>query len=116
MQSKQPGVIFAATASLLLLPLKLFAQGAYPNPLSDTTIKTIPDLMIALVDLVFIVVMPIVVIFIIYAGLQFVTAGDNDAKLARAKLNITWALIGAAVLLGAKVLSNVVQKTILDLQ
>lgn len=107
------------TISLLALfavlsPAAAFAQ--YTNPIKIPGINTIPDFLFMIVELVFLIAMPIVVMFIIYAGYQFVTSGDNESKLARAKLNITWALIGAAVLLGARVISEVIQRTIMELR
>lgn len=99
---------------VVLLPMVVFA--AYVNPIKITGVKTIPDFLFMIVELVFLIAMPIVVMFIIYAGYQFVTSGDNESKLARAKLNITWALIGAAVLLGARVISEAIQRTIMELK
>ena len=63
------------------------AQSTYPNPikrlgLDGTPIKSIPDFLLALVDLVFLIGMPIIVLFIVYAGFLFVTAGE-DRKSTR---------------------------------
>ena len=93
----------------------------YANPITLTTsngtpIKSIPEFLLALVDIVFLFGMPIIVIFIIYAGFLFVTAGDNESQITKAKTVITWTLIGAAVLIGAKVIAMAIQTTVLSLQ
>lgn len=92
----------------------------YENPIKftgadGTPIKSIPEFLLALVDIVFLFGMPIIVIFIIYAGFLFVTAGDNEAQISKAKTTIMWTLIGAAVLIGAKVIAMAVQTTVLSL-
>ena len=98
-----------------------FAQGEYPNPIKilgadGQAVKDIPSFLLLLVDLVFLIATPIIVIFIIYAGFLFVTAGDNEAQVTKAKTVILWTLIGAAVLLGAKVIAAAIQATVLELR
>ncbi len=113
---------------LLLLVSTFFAvltvahaqAGLYDNPIKilDSTgakVETIPQFLLLLVDLVFLFGMPIVVIFIIYAGFLFVTAGDNESQISKAKTTIIWTLIGAAVLIGAKVIAMAIQTTVLSL-
>ena len=96
-------------------------QSTYCNPISlpgadGTPIKTIPEFLLALVDIVFLFGMPIIVLFIIYAGFLFVTAGDNESQISKARTTIFWTLIGAAVLIGAKVIAMAIQTTVLSLQ
>ncbi len=54
----------------------------------------------------------IVVMAIIYSGFTFVTAQGKPAEIEKAKQRLLWTLIGAAVLLGAKAISEVVEATI----
>jgi hypothetical protein len=99
----------SGAASYYTNPIVL--QGADGGP-----IKTIPEFLLALVDIVFLFGMPIVVLFIIYGGFLFVTAGDNEAQITKAKKTILWTLIGAAVLIGAKVIAAAIQATVLSLK
>lgn len=46
--------------------------------------------------------MPIAVIMILYAAVLFLTSGGNEEKISKAKKALTWAVIGAAVLLVGK--------------
>lgn len=105
---------FVATmlAGLVLPAGVLFAQG-YINPV--TVCSDIPTCLLALVDLVFLIGVPIVVVFIVYAGFLFVTAGDNEAQISRAKMTFLWTIVGAGVLLGAKALAAAIGATVLTL-
>lgn len=91
------------------------AASFYQNPITYGGIKTIPELLLALVDLVFLIGVPIIVVFIIYSGFLFVSAGDNEAQVARAKTTFMWTVIGALVLLGAKAIAAAIQATVLSL-
>lgn len=98
-----------------LFPFYASAQGLYANPIIIPGVTTIPDLLLAIVDLVFLIGVPIIVIFIIYSGFLFVTAGDNETQIKKAKFVLMWTLLGALVLLGAKAIAAAVQATILTL-
>ena len=54
----------------------------------------------------------IVVIMIIYAGFMYVTAAGNETKVKNAHTALLYAVIGAAILLGARVLAGVIKATI----
>lgn len=103
---------------LLCVPFFLVAQGVPPdpgpvtidNPLSN--ISDIPTLITTIVDAITKIGYYIVVIFIIYAGFKFVSARGNDTELKKAKEIFLWTVIGAAVLLGASILSNVIKNTV----
>ena len=104
------------------LPFLVHAQEVsfYENPIKYTggdgqVIRNIPQFLLAMVDLAFLVIMPIIVIFIVYSGFLFLTAGDNEAKITTAKKTFMWACIGAAVALGAKVMEKAIEATILEI-
>lgn len=62
------------------------------------------------------IVMPIasvaVVVWIVWAGFQFVLAQGNEKKITDAKQNLLWSLVGAGILLGAAAISAVVETTV----
>lgn len=91
------------------------AAGSYVNPITYGGITSVSDLLLALVDLIFLIGVPIIVIFIIYSGFLFVTAGDNDAQITKARTTFKWTMLGALVLLGAKAIAAAVQATITSL-
>ena len=45
--------------------------------------------------------LPVVAVFLIYAGFLFVSARGNEEQIGRAKKTFFWALIGAAIVIGA---------------
>ncbi len=58
---------------------------------------------------------PIIALAIIYCGFLFVAARGNSEKLKKAKDAITYTLIGAAILLGAWALAQLISETVLSL-
>ncbi|MBP6908359.1 MAG: hypothetical protein KBB75_00875 [Candidatus Pacebacteria bacterium] len=81
------------------------------NPLGDN-IRDIPTFIQALLKIVILVGIPIVTLAIIYSGFMFVQAQGNVEKLGTAKKNFVYTLIGAALLLGAFVISRAIQGTV----
>lgn len=109
---------FAHVVSLLAFASPfMFAHAAsvYNNPIVYGGISTVPELLLALVDLVFLVGVPIVVLFIIYSGFLFVTGGDNEAQTKKARFVFTWTMVGALILLGAKAIALAIKNTVLSL-
>lgn len=84
------------------------------NPISG--VNTLPEFIQKLLDIVMTVGIPIVAIFIIYAGFLFVKARGNEKDLQTAKDALLYALIGGAILLGAYVIAQAIQGTIDALQ
>lgn len=84
------------------------------NPLK-TDIDTLPEFVEEVLRIVLKVGIPIVTLFIIYAGLLFVMAAGNPEKLKKAKETMLWTLVGAAVLLGAWVIAEAIQGTLTQL-
>jgi hypothetical protein len=74
---------------------------------------TIPDLIKAIVDKILIPIGGVVaVLMIMWAGFLYVTAGGNPAQISKAHQALLWAVIGAAILLGAWVISQTIGATI----
>ncbi len=105
--------VFAAAPPAAPPPLP---ADMYSNPVtyagSFGTVDTVPKFLLALVDLVFLIAVPIIVICIIYSGFLFVTAGDSEPQIKKARTVFTWTVIGAGVLLAAKAISLAIQNTI----
>jgi hypothetical protein len=84
------------------------------NPFKGDSIQ---DLLKTIVNDILIPVGGVVaVIMIIYAGFLYVTARGNDTKITEAKNALTWAVIGAAILLGAWVISEAISATVTQLK
>ncbi len=80
-----------------------------PNPVEADSLVEFLD---KILDIVTKVAAPIIVLAIIYSGFLFVKARGNEKELETAKTAFTWTIVGAAILIGARVLSAVVQGTI----
>jgi type IV secretory pathway VirB2 component (pilin) len=58
----------------------------------------------------------VAVLMIMWAGFLFVTARGNTAQITKAKDALLWAVIGAAILLGAWAISQSIETTINQLR
>ena len=76
---------------------------------------TITDLVAKILDMVVLLMSPIVVVMILYAGFLFVSARGNAEKLSSAKNALMYAIIGAALVLGAKGIALAIQYTVVNL-
>ena len=100
-------VLFASIA-----PIAVSAQPKLDNPLtSDSILCFIDDIIGALTYLA----IPIIVLFIIVSGFKFVTAGGNESDLQDAKQMALYTLVGAAIILGADLISSVLINTATNL-
>ena len=117
-------IFWMITSSSLLLPFwsikTVFAQsggsvtpqplGRLQSPLKD--VGGINGLIAALLEVVVFVLAPIAVLFIMYAGFKYVTARGDASKVQEATKALTWAVVGTAVLIGASVISGIIEGTI----
>jgi hypothetical protein len=75
----------------------------------------IPCFIDEIIGIVLVVGIPLITLAIIYSGFLFVSAQGNTEKLKTAKQALLYTVIGAALLLGAFVLSEAIQKTVNDI-
>ena len=100
---------------IIFLPFIVSAQldagggATFKNPLDS---GDIPALLSKVLHLLVQIGIPVLIIFIVYAGLKFVTAQGNPEEIKKAKSSLFWAVIGGAVLLGAEIISKVIQETV----
>ncbi len=53
------------------------------------------------VELIFTIGISLVIIFIIYSGIQWITSGGDEKKIEKAKARLTYSIIGLIVIAGA---------------
>lgn len=82
---------------------------AITNPIIADNIQ---ELFQAIIDIVLVFAVPIIVFFIIYAGFMYVTAQGDPGKIQKAHMALLFALIGGLLILGARVLIEVVGGTV----
>lgn len=83
------------------------------NPLKFDTIE---GFLLGVIDVILVFAAPLIVLFIMYAGFKFVTAGGDAAKVTAARTQLMWAVVGGLLVLGAKVLLEVIEGTITAFQ
>jgi|GEM_PF-3032432 len=74
---------------------------------------TMQDFIYLLIQIMQLVGIPMLAIFIIYAGFLIVTAGGNEDQITKGKMWVLWTLVGATIILGAKVIADFVYGTAL---
>ncbi len=84
------------------------------NPLGNNN-GTLAGFLNKLLDVLIMLGSIVIVFMIILAGLKYVMARGNDSEIQAAHKQLTWTVIGAAILLGAKVISMVITNTVRDL-
>ncbi len=81
------------------------------NPLKDE-IDTVPELVAIIISAVVQVGVPVVALGIIYSGFLFVKAQGKPKEIQDAKEAFKWTVVGAAIVLGAFVVVQIIQGTI----
>lgn len=81
----------------------------FKNPLKSDSLLGFID---SLIGLLMQLAIPVIALFIIYAGFLFVSARGEDAKLTKAKKTLVNTFIGTAIILGAQVIIGVIKATL----
>lgn len=100
-----------ASVAFFCLPTLVSAGGLsfkLKSPLKIDASAGIEGLIKALLNILLVIAIPIIVFFIIYAGFSYVTAQGNPEKIKVATRSLTYAIIGAVLILGATALTQVV--------
>lgn len=95
--------------SALLLPYFAFAdcheEGSIQNPIRACSFA---DLIRDITQIILVVGLPLAALMIVLAGFQFVMAQGNEEKIKKARQTFYWTIIGAAVIIGARVIAEAV--------
>lgn len=81
------------------------------NPLAAGSVN---ELVAKLLDVVIKIGSLLAVVFIIYSGFLFVTAGGSTEKIESAKKVFLYCMIGTAIILGSKVIQVLIENTVKD--
>lgn len=98
--------------AIIMLPLIVSAAELK----SPTSFSTFTGLVEALLKSIVYIALPIISLFIVYAGFQFVTAQGNVTKLDAAKKNFMYVVLGALLILGAWALAQLIGNTVNELR
>lgn len=79
------------------------------NPLKS---KTLVGFLLDLIDILILFAIPLIVLMIIYAGFLYVMARGNEEQVTKATRALTYAIIGGLLILGAKLLLEIIEGTV----
>lgn len=79
------------------------------NPLGESSLYGIAN---AILDILMVFAVPIILFFIVWAGFLYVTAGGKEDQITKATKALMYAVIGGVIILGAKVLLEVITNTV----
>ncbi len=104
------GFFYLLLATCYLFPSSTFAQGTkIANP--AMRYNTLNDFLLMLLDLFLVVMMPLMILLIIYGGYKIVASAGDEAAIKSGKSMVLWSLVGAAIILGARVIFYMVAGT-----
>jgi len=105
-----------AALGILLVGIAIFPQVALAqqnfeieNPLNATTIPALVD---DVINFIFLVALAVAPLMIIIAGFLFVTSAGKSEQISKAKRLITYALVGLAIVYGANILIDAIQRVL----
>ncbi len=103
-----------AVALVLISPQVIWAAGFTFDVASHLNpgITTIEGLLVAILNIFIIIATPIIVLFIIYAGFLYVTAQGNIQQVQQATRALTYAIIGAILVLGSVALAQIIENVV----
>lgn len=97
--------VFAPTALFAEELTRISTTLGNPAPGAGTTLE---DFIYLLIDILLWVAIPALALAIIYSGYILVTAGGNEDQIKKGKQWIIATLIGAAIVLSARVIAGIV--------
>jgi hypothetical protein len=72
------------------------------------------NLVVAILEALILIAVPIITLMIIYAGFLYVTARGNSEQVARASKALTYAIIGGLLVIGSLVIVELVRQTLCE--
>jgi hypothetical protein len=112
--AKSHKILIFTGLAILVFGLANFVLADLQNPLGNNTSFSV--LITNIAKIVAQIGLPVAAIAILYAGFLFATARGNEDQIKRAKGAFFWAIIGAALLLGAWALTSAIQQFINSLK
>lgn len=80
------------------------------NPLNG--INSIEGLLVAILNIIMILMVPVIVFFIIYAGFKYVMAQGNASQVEEATRALTYAIIGGVLILAALAITEIIRNVV----
>lgn len=74
--------------------------------------KSIQELLLSILQILIVIITPIIVFFIIFAGFLYVTANGNPENIKKATRTFTYAVIGAIMVIGAVAIAEILKNLV----
>ena len=103
--------VLLASFFLLAMTLTTEAQEGLKNPL-NSSFSSVPAFIAGALKALALIALPIITLFLVISGFLFVTAQGNQEKLATAKKNFFYVVIGALLILGAWIIATLIAGTV----
>ena len=103
--------ILLTSLFLLAMTLTTEAQEGLKNPL-NSSFSSVPAFIAGALKALALIALPIITLFLVISGFLFVTAQGNQEKLATAKKNFFYVIIGALLILGAWIIATLIAGTV----
>lgn len=113
--SKELRILTSSVLVFLLFTMPYFvsAQGIKFEVMNHIKFKdNIEGLLVGILNIFIVIAVPIIILFIIYAGFLYVTARGNAQQVEQATRAFTYAVIGGVIILGAVALSEVIKNVV----
>lgn len=91
------------------------AEGKRLESPLNSNISTIPQFIEGFLRAIVIIALPLITIFIVYAGFKYIAARGNSSKISDAHENFKWVIIGAILILSAWILATLIGGTVSQL-
>lgn len=82
------------------------------NPLGFDTLY---EFLVAILDVVIAIAFPALILFFVWIGFKFLMAQGDPKELQQARQYFLWAIVGALLVLGARVLAEAIRETVRQL-
>ncbi len=108
-------MIFILCLIGLLIPLAFATAQGDKGLQNPTQFPTIEKFIEGVLKAVVYLAMPIIALFMVYAGFKYVAARGNESKVSEAHKNFLYVVIGAILILGAWVFATLIGGTVSQL-
>jgi len=102
-----PLVAFGNSQTVVTEPVKLL------NPLK---VDSIQGLLVAVINVVMVLMVPVIVFYIIYSGFKYVMARGNASQVEEASQSLLYSILGGVLILGAFAIASIIQNIVTSFQ
>jgi len=97
-------------SGIILFASSAFAQTHLVSPTPG--VGSLGEFIDTILGIVIRVMIPVLTVFIIYAGFLFVSANGDEKKITTARQTFYWSFVGGAILLGSVLIARLIGGTI----